>query len=216
MKYPRTFHFPFSPEIHSDDKTIDVKYLKNFIGRNIVITEKLDWGNTCITQGGVFARSHSEIASHASFSPIKALWAKLYSELNDSLFLYWENLTGIHSIEYTNLTSNFYLFSILQNKEYFNSWNEVENFAKSLDIPVVPVIFKGQMKSIKELEIFLCKEIDKESFVGGEREGFVVRIEEWFSINDMDKYIAKYVRKWHVQDKEHWSKNWKQAKIIGS
>ena len=46
-KYPRTFHFQFSPEIHSDDKVISLKYLGNFLQDEIIITEKLD-GSNCV------------------------------------------------------------------------------------------------------------------------------------------------------------------------
>lgn len=44
-KYPRTFHFSFSPEIHSDDKVINEKHLQNFLNNEIIITEKIDGGN---------------------------------------------------------------------------------------------------------------------------------------------------------------------------
>lgn len=48
-KYPRTYHLPFSPEVHSDDKLCDISDVKHIIDEKIevVISEKLD-GGACL------------------------------------------------------------------------------------------------------------------------------------------------------------------------
>lgn len=213
MKYPRTFHLPFSPEIHSDDKTISDKDVLHFINKDIVITEKLDWWNTCMNKDWVFARSHSEIASHRSFDTIKSIWAEMKENIPDGVSIYGENLTGIHSIEYTDLKSYIYLFSVLKDNETFLWWQDIELLASKLNIPTVPVKFKGQFKSVNELKKFLDSEILKPSILGWNCEWFVIRAANQFDIEDTWKSIVKYVRKGHVQTDQHWSKNWKQAKI---
>ncbi|RLC48833.1 MAG: hypothetical protein DRH57_01460 [Candidatus Cloacimonadota bacterium] len=58
-KYPRTLHFQFSPEIHADDKVISLKYLGNFLQREIIITEKLDGAN-CVDGDTILNTSAGE------------------------------------------------------------------------------------------------------------------------------------------------------------
>ncbi len=36
-KYPRTLHLPFSPEIHSDDKVMNLKDVENILNQEYVI-----------------------------------------------------------------------------------------------------------------------------------------------------------------------------------
>ncbi len=43
-------------------------------------------------------------------------------------------MAGIHSIEYNNLTSYFYLFGVYQEGKGWYSWDEVEQLAQLLSI----------------------------------------------------------------------------------
>lgn len=61
-KYPRTYHFNFSPGATNDDRIADS--LSNLIGQEIVITEKLDGSNTAITKDGVYGRSHADFTKN--------------------------------------------------------------------------------------------------------------------------------------------------------
>jgi len=207
-KYPRTFHLPFSPEVHSDDKVLND--ISNFIGREIIVTEKLDGGNTMMNINGVYARSHSEIASCESFDYIKNVHFYTKRNLFKEDFEYFgENLYAIHSIKYTNLKDYFYLFSIAD-EENFLSFEDVVREAKRLDFQVVPVVAKKKFSSEAELKAFLDEEIQKESFLGGEREGFVLRNPLSFKKYEFQENVVKYVRKGHVQTDKHWSKNWEK------
>ena len=58
MKYPRTYHLPFSPGATKDDKRLSGDWFSHYKGKEVVITEKLDGENSCITRYDVFARSH--------------------------------------------------------------------------------------------------------------------------------------------------------------
>ena len=40
-KYPRTYHFPFSPGATNDDKIVDEGWFEYLKGKELVITEKL-------------------------------------------------------------------------------------------------------------------------------------------------------------------------------
>ena len=42
MKYPRTYHLPYSPGATNDDKKLSGNWFENYKGREIVITAKLD------------------------------------------------------------------------------------------------------------------------------------------------------------------------------
>lgn len=214
-KYNRTYHFSFSPEIKSDDKTLSTQAEKNFINKELIITEKLDGGNACLHKNLVFARTHAQEASHSSFSMLKSISAILnaYEDRRDILLnhmVFGENMEGIHSIEYSNLTDPFYIFNIKKESVWL-SWNEIEDLSKQLRLPIVPVIFRGSFKNIKELEEFLNEELRKESVLGAKREGFVVRPASEFNDNEFSSVVGKYVRNGHVQTDEHWSKNYKTA-----
>lgn len=225
-KYPRTYHLPFSPEIHDDDKVCNLKYLKEMIENKyeIIITEKLDGGNCCLSINGVFARSHSTPTDHPTFDYIKNVhyYPKKGDFANKKIF--GENLFGIHSIEYTNLKDYFYVFNIFEDATIknatrdrlcnrFMSWDEIKGFCCNNNYQTVPVVYEGKIESLKWLENFLKEELKKESALGGQREGFVIRLRKSFDESDFEKFVFKYVRKGHVQTDDHWTKNWKQAKL---
>lgn len=218
QKYNRTYHFSFSPEIKSDDKTLSKKAeLENFINKDIIITEKLDGGNACLYQDKVFARSHLQEASHPSFSMLKSISSILNSNIDTQNILkeyevFGENLEGIHSIEYYNLQSPFYIFNA-KKENYWLSWEEIIKLSMKLKLPVVPNVYSGKFTTINELKNFLDKKIKEKSILGGDIEGFVVRPFNEFRDDEFSSVVGKYVRNGHVQTDEHWSKNYRTAKI---
>lgn len=208
-KYPRTYHFPFS-NAKNDDRIADD--ISNVIGRNIVITEKLDGSNTALTNGGVFGRSHVEYSQNPWDAKVRELHSILRGSISEGLYLFGEGMSAIHSIEYENLTSHFYLFGA-RYEGIWSSWDEVEDYAFLLDIPTVPVLFKGKVDSEKELQKLIEELATQESALGGIREGVVCRIADEFNDEDFSNSVFKMVRKDHVQTSEHWTKNWKWAKV---
>jgi len=213
MKYKRTLHASFSPEIHSDDK---VQFdLSELIGVEVVITEKADGGNTGFDVNNIYGRTHSLPTNCPTFDFIKNVhyYPKIHL-LNKDYMYFGENMYAIHSIVYTKLKDYFYLFNI-QNKNKIISFNKMLQEAERLKFKTVPVIFKGVFKSEKEIEMFMSSEINKESFWGGAREGFVLRVADEFNIDDFSKKIIKYVRKGHVQSDKHWKTNWKKQELYG-
>ena len=44
-------------------------------------------------------------------------------------------MVGIHSIEYSNLDSYFYIFSALKNGKKWLSWDEIVEISKEYEIP---------------------------------------------------------------------------------
>lgn len=224
-KYPRTFHLSFSPEVHSDDKVCDMTDVQKLIDDEIeiVITEKLDGGNVCLSPEGVFARSHAQETSCPTFDYIKNVhyYPNKVDIVSDNLKVFGENMFAIHSVEYTNLKEYFYAFNILnQNTQTYMSVGDMHEWSIAHNIDIAPVLYSGVIKSVKWLEKFLAEEMKKESELGGEREGFVIRVKDSFLAEDFSKSVFKYVRKGHIQNKLddqgrplHWSKHWKQAKL---
>jgi hypothetical protein len=110
-KYPRTYHLPFSPEVHSDDKVCNVSDIITIInsGIEVVITEKLDGGNCCLSSDGVYARSHSQVTSCPTFNYIKNVhyYPNLLNILESNIKVFGENLFAIHSLEYHNIIPYF-------------------------------------------------------------------------------------------------------------
>lgn len=210
-KYNRSYHIKFSPGATSDDKIADD--ITCLIGREIVITEKLDGENTGMKNEGVYARSHGTFTTSAWSREVRQLHLmKVKDNLDENTFIFGENMEGIHSIEYTNLDSYFYMFGIRDNLVWL-SWDEIEEYSYLLDIPTVPVLFRGIVNSEKELRDLVEGLVKYQSKLGGDIEGVVVRISDRFNDYDFKKSLQKWVRPNHVTTDTHWTRNWKKAKL---
>jgi hypothetical protein len=210
-KYNRTYHLPFSLGTTNDDRiSNDVSSL---IGVDIVITEKLDGENCGMTNDGVYARSHAAFTTSAWSREVRQLHElKVKGQLEEDVFIFGENMEGIHSIEYVNLKSYFYIFGVRDNNIWI-PWKSVEEYSYLLDIPTVPVLFKGRIESEKELKELVEKLVSEPSELGGEREGIVIRNAGMFHNDDFKDNVMKWVRKDHVQTTTHWTRDWKKAKL---
>jgi len=209
-KYPRTFHLPTSPGATSDDKIS--RSVSSVIGIEIVITEKLDGSNSSIKKDGVYARSHVDFSRNPWDKEIWNIYHRIDNDIEDGVYLFGENMEGIHSIEYTNLKSYFYMFGIRDNNIWV-PWEKVEEYSYLLDIPTVPVLFKGVVNTEKELYDLVDKFMKEPSLVGGIKEGVVVRNAGVFHNDYFPENVMKWVRKDHVQTDVHWTRNWKKARI---
>ena len=216
-KYPRTYHFPFSKGATNDDKVADSNWFDNFKDKEIVITEKLDGSNTALMRNGVFGRSHAAITTNSwdrYITEYGGLFDRVKNLIGKNEIIYGENLYAVHSIEYNKLPSYFFIFNIRDEKEFY-SWDEIEEMSNILDIPTVPVLFKGVFSDENDLRN-LIEEImnNKVSTFGETIEGVVLRIRDRFPIDSFKFNVLKYVRANHVQTDVHWSKNWKKAELI--
>ncbi len=207
-KYPRTYHFPFSPGTTSDDRI--ASGWAGILQHELVMTEKLDGENTCLKAEGVFARSHAAPTTSPWAVKMREIWERCRHSLGD-LEVFGENLYAIHSIEYQRLESYLYVFAIRQGDEWL-AWDEVEFYAALLDLPTVPVVERGVF-SKQEIEEKIKAGMAFGSCLGGECEGFVFRKAGRFQVDDFEQNVLKYVRKNHVQTDEHWTKNWQRAKL---
>lgn len=204
MKYPRTLHFEWSQGATDDDKiSYDVSSL---IGVPIVITEKIDGSNTCLECNSCFARTHSGPPAHPSFDGFKALHAEIKWRIPRNTQIFGEWVYAVHSIKYNTLPGYFLLFNIrdLSNMQWA-SWEEVELWAEELNLPTVPVLFKGQVSSEKELKKLTESFMNTVSQCGDIKEGVVVRVQKSFDDENFPFCVAKIVRANHVDpNNDHW------------
>jgi hypothetical protein len=209
-KYPRTFHFQFSPEVHSDDKVISFAHLGNFLQDEIIITEKLDGSNSVLKgHQGVFGRSHALPTREPWYDHLKGEYYSRFDKLKSHLWYFGENTFAIHSIKYTEMEHYFYIFAIYDSiRDKWLSYDEMVNEANRVELPMVPLLFRGRIESMAWTNKWMDKRITDSSELGGDLEGFVMRVASAISGDEFNTKVAKYVRKGHVQTDEHWTKKW--------
>ena len=216
MKYPRTYHLPYSPGATKDDKKLQDDWFKYYQGKEIVITEKLDGENIHMNQKDCYARSDGAPTrspwSRNIWDPQEGLYWRIKTLIGSNETLFGENLYGEHSIHYDKLPSYFHLFAV-STESVWESWQSVKLFGTILGVKTVPELWRGVVadeNSLKTLVDFYTKE---PSIYGDTREGVVIRITDSFPLDDFKHYVCKWVRPNHVQTDEHWTKNWKKAEL---
>ncbi len=213
-KYPSTLHWVASEKIHRDDSYhTDHEY---FVNKPLIITEKLDGGNTCLFNGEVFARSVTSPSHDGWMAMVRRhhAWKTNSQEFKDISF-YGEDLYGIHSIEYDAVEQydTYRLFAVRRNDEFL-SWDDVKGFAAALDVNTVPVLSDGaEFETEESLTKFLKESTAQPSVLGPDREGCVLRTPEAFPASEFGHEMCKYVRANHVQTDQHWRINWQPCKV---
>lgn len=220
-KYGRTYHFPWSPGTTSDDR-ISHDYWIDIYNKTVIALEKLDGENTCLNKTGVFARSHAAPTLHPWADYLKMKWSLIKNDLGD-LEIFGENIFAVHSIEYPNINSHFYVFGVRENDRWL-SWEEVKFYASMLDFPVVPEIKTIKADNQKQFESDILEMVKCPSAFGSNdihsgqpctMEGVVVRNVESYSVDNFSKNVWKWVRKNHVKtDDAHWTRSWKRAPLM--
>jgi hypothetical protein len=191
LKYPRTFHLPFSSSITNDDKVLSSTDIFN----EVVITIKMDGENSTMSNEYIHARS-LDSSHHPSRDWIKNYWNTIKHDIPEDIRICGENLYAKHSIHYEDLRSYFYGFSVWDD-DYCLSWEETELYFDLLNIVSVPVIYKGifTLNIVNEIINDMNFELN---------EGFVVRNVDAFYYDDFFNNVGKYVRSGHVQTETHW------------
>jgi hypothetical protein len=191
-KYPRTFHLPWSEGATNDDKIL--KNAAHFEQKRIIVSVKYDGENFSGYYDYMHARS-IDSKHHPSRDWIKKFWSERQKDLPIGFRLCGENLFAKHSIEYNDLESYFYGFSMWDESNTCLSWDETVEWFQLLGVTPVKVLYDGiyDEKLIKQL------------FVNdGTMEGYVVRLADAFRYEDFAQSVAKFVRKDHVTTGTHW------------
>jgi hypothetical protein len=209
IKYPRTIHLPYSHGTTNDDKKLISD--EHFIGKEVIVTEKMDGENTTISNEYVHARSIDGYTLHPSRTLIKNIHSNISHRIPKNLRLCGDNMVAKHSIHYKQLESFIYIYSAWIGIE--KEWRilEFDDLCKYIDylneylgkpilcLSIPKVLYRGiyNRNIIQNLYTPI-----KEN--GDEMEGYVVQINKKFRHNEFNENVAKYVRQGHVQSDEHW------------
>jgi len=196
VKYGRTFHLPWSPGAHDDDKTLNDA--SQFEGKRVIVTKKMDGENTtAYSDGHVHARSIDSKGGEDRAWVKQFLVNNVCFNLPEGWRVCGENLWAEHSIHYYDLPSYFLGFSLWNERNVCLSWDETLEYFSLLGITPVEVVYDGTWDEKKIRAI--CEGIDT-----NKEEGVVVRKAASFKYGEFKSSIAKYVRAGHVQSVSHW------------
>lgn len=193
VKYPRTYHLPWS---HGTDDDRFHTYTGVWAGKEIVVTVKMDGENTTLYRDGLHARSISGVSKPWQ-SWVRNFHARIAYDIPPGWRICGENLYAKHSIGYDSLPSYFLGFSIWNERNECLSWDDTLDWFHLLDIQPVQTLLVGEYceKELRDLVRALNPEI---------HEGYVLRPAASFTYREFRKYVGKYVRPNHVQTSHHW------------
>lgn len=195
-KYPRTRHFSWSSSKGDDDK--EHPTTQQFEGRQVVVTEKMDGENTTIYHGGRCHARSVDGRHHHSRDWVKPFASNIGHLIPEGHRICGENLYAKHSINYNNLDSYFYGFSIWDDsRNVALSWDETLEYFNLLGITPVKTLYQGIYDES------IIKSLWNES-MWDDCEGYVLRIVDEISYDSFSKYVGKFVRSHHVQSDIHW------------
>jgi hypothetical protein len=138
------------------------------------------------------------------------------------LEIFLENLYAVHSIRYEKMDHHFYVFAVREGDRWL-SWEEVQCYAAMLELPTVPLI---EIESTPANRLLFGEKLLKITTTAGAfapvdtatgkpctLEGIVSRNADAFHRDAFAHNVFKWVRKGHVKTNEHWTRNWKRARL---
>lgn len=194
VKYPRTYHLPWSEGVTDDDRIMPSP--KRFEGKRVIATVKMDGENTNMYSDHIHARS-LDSKPHYSRNWVKNYW----SGISYNIPAFWrvcaENLFAKHSIKYEDLESYVLAFSIWNERNHCLPWDESLEWFELIGIRPVKVLYDGiyDEKALRDLAA---------SLPWDSCEGYVLRVAEGFDFVDFKHSVGKFVRKDHVRTASHW------------
>ncbi len=194
VKYPRTLHVPWSQGMHDDDRMHSD--MSNFVGKEVVVTVKMDGENTSMYNDYIHARS-IDGRTHSSRAWVKGFHAQIAADIPDGWRVCGENMYAEHSIRYKDLDTYFYGFSIWNEKNICLGWDETCEWFHLLGIMPVPTLYRG---IYDEAKIKTLWSQDKWESM----EGYVVRLTSEIPYGRFKYDFAKFVRTNHVNHAKHW------------
>lgn len=194
VKYPRTYHLPWSKGVTDDDRIIPD--MEQFYEKRVIVTTKLDGENTTCYSDYIHARS-VDSRNHPSRNWVKSLWSQFSGDIPQGWRVCGENLYAKHSIKYNNLQSYFYGFSIWDERNVCKSWDETLEWFSLLNIVPVPVLYDGIYDEDTIQKLWNQSMYDS-------TEGYVLRLADEFSYGNFRNSVTKFVRPNHVQTSKHW------------
>ena len=193
VKYPRTWHLPWSPGVTKDDRVLPGHIVESWVDTDVVITEKMDGENTTMYRDYVHARS-TEYSPHPSRSYVRQLHASICGEIPDSMRICGENLWAKRSIKYPRLSAFFQVFSIWEGTHCL-SWADTVEWVQLVGLTLVPVLYRGP---------FAPTPLNLD---WNEHEGYVVRPASRFTLREFSTRVGKFVRASHITTHGNWMRS---------
>jgi hypothetical protein len=201
IKYPRTFHLPWSPGMTADDKMMSSTESLE-AADEIIVTEKRDGENSslyhCSLDPSIHARSINGYEPHPSRSWMKTFHAMICQDIPLWWRLCCENVYAKHSILYKGLKTYAYGFALWNDKNEILSWDEMLDWFELLGVEPVPVLYRGPWDED------LLRNLWKSELNGNPCEGYVVRVAGSIKHSEFRSKVGKFVRADHVQTNKHW------------
>lgn len=197
VKYPRTYHFTFSPNVQNDDRMHTSDDL--FDGVEVIGTTKMDGEGTTMTDAVCHARSLSS-GPHPSRDWVRVLHGRIVHDIPHHWRVCGENMYAEHSIHYDHLASYFLVFSIWDERNVCLSWKDTVEFSALLGLETVPVFYVGAWDRGAVQRAY-------DRYCDGSPdpvEGYVVRAASSFRFESYAMHTAKWVRRNHVQTDQFW------------
>ncbi|WP_241032698.1 RNA ligase family protein [Pseudomonas viridiflava] len=199
VSYPSTPHLPWSEGVQRDDKQMRRQDLANFIGKEVIASEKRDGENNTLYREMLHARSISG-RHHPSRDWLKNFWNSFRYDIPQGYRICGEGLWARHSIPYSFGKDGVFFegFSMWDDTNRCLSWDETMLYFELLGIKPVPVLYRGIFDEDVIKKLYDPKrDYDKS-------EGYVIRLAEGFHYSQFRQSVCKYVRKNHVQTDKHW------------
>lgn len=194
VKYPKTPHLTWSESVSRDDKVIESTNW--FSGKRVIVSLKLDGENSTLYSSGMHARSLN-YTPHESRDWLRNFHATIKKDIPDGWRVCGENVYAMHSIQYDNLKSYFYGFSVWDDTNVCLDWDSTIEWFSCLGIQPVPVLYDGIYIEGKVKALW-------DANMQKNEEGYVVRLAEGFHYKDFSRSVAKFVRRNHVATDKHW------------
>lgn len=193
VKFPRTWHLPWSPGMHDDDRMLPS--IAAFEGQRVVVTKKMDGENTTMYNDYIHARS-LDGRHHPSRDWVKQFWSTIAHNIPEGWRVCGENLFAQHSISYADLPTYFLGFHVWNDCNVCLAWDETLEWFELVGIKPVEVLFDG---------IYNDKTIRSIRGDSKHDEGYVMRIADAFSYGEYRQKVGKFVRANHIRTvKHHW------------
>jgi len=196
VKYPRTFHIPWSESVSNDDKMLS--NMSCFEGNRVFVSIKRDGENASFYNDGYYHARSVESGYHKSRTWIKRIAAEKGCLLPAGWRVCAENLYATHSLHYEDLQDYILVLSIWNEKNICLSIDETLEWIELLDMWHSTALYDGIYDENKIKEI--CASLDKDK-----HEGIVIRNAHAFPHSAFRSNVAKWVRRNHVLTSTHWT-----------
>lgn len=196
VKYPRTFHLPWSPGRSDDDKAL--LSVDGWADVEMVATEKMDGENTTVYPDGYLHARSVDSRSHPSRSRVTADAQQWAFDIPEGWRVVGENMTAVHSIAYAGLPDRFLVHSIWDRNTALG-WDETVEWCALLGVEHAPVLWRGSWTVTARHEIHTAWEALQHV-----SEGYVLRPASRYQLRGHAAQVGKYVRHGHVGESRHW------------